>query len=97
MEPIPSFRAFPHNYIDFMSRHDAHETLRLDDYRAAMEGIYSTSVSERTIDEARRYFTSDADRMCYPASLECRTGRSTPPIVRSKIYPLPAAPYSQSR
>ena len=35
-----------------MSRLDARGTLSLDDYRAAMEGVYSTSVSERTIDEA---------------------------------------------
>ena len=35
-----------------MSRHNAREKLSLEDYEAAMEGIYSTSVSERTIDEA---------------------------------------------
>lgn len=34
-----------------MSRHNALENLSLNDYRAAMEGVYSTSVSERTIDE----------------------------------------------
>ena len=42
----------PHGAGRVMSRHDARETLSLDDYRAAMEGVYSTSVSERTIDEA---------------------------------------------
>ena len=31
---------------------EARETLNLREYRTAMEGIYSTSVNERTIDEA---------------------------------------------
>lgn len=35
-----------------MSRREARETLNLREYRTAMEGIYSTSVNERTIDEA---------------------------------------------
>lgn len=42
----------PHGAGRVMSRHDARERLSLDDYRAAMEGIYTTSVSEGTIDEA---------------------------------------------
>ena len=42
----------PHGAGRVMSRHDARETLSLEDYRAAMKGIYTTSVSERTIDEA---------------------------------------------
>ena len=35
-----------------MSRREARETLNLREYRTAMEGIYSTSVNERTIGEA---------------------------------------------
>ena len=35
-----------------MSRREARETLNLREYRTAMEGTYSTSVNERTIDEA---------------------------------------------
>lgn len=35
-----------------MSRREARETLNLRECRTAMEGIYSTSVNERTIDEA---------------------------------------------
>ena len=31
-----------------MSRREARETLNLREYRTAMEGIYSTSVNERT-------------------------------------------------
>ncbi len=42
----------PHGAGRVMSRHDARESLSMDDYRAAMEGVYSTSVNERTIDEA---------------------------------------------
>ena len=42
----------PHGAGRVMSRRDARETLRMKDYKAAMEGIYSTSVNERTIDEA---------------------------------------------
>lgn len=35
-----------------MSRREARETLNLREDRTAMEDIYSTSVNERTIDEA---------------------------------------------
>lgn len=35
-----------------MSRREARETLNLREYRTAMEGIYSTSVNERTIADA---------------------------------------------
>ena len=42
----------PHGAGRVMSRREARETLDLREYRAAMEGIYSTSVNERTIDEA---------------------------------------------
>lgn len=42
----------PHGAGRVMSRREARETLDLREYRTAMEGIYSTSVNERTIDEA---------------------------------------------
>ena len=42
----------PHGAGRVMSRREARETLNLREYRTAMEGIYSTSVNERTIDEA---------------------------------------------
>lgn len=42
----------PHGAGRIMSRRDARESLSLDDYKAIMTGIYSTSVNERTIDEA---------------------------------------------
>lgn len=35
-----------------MSRKKAHETLSMEEYAAAMAGIYTTSVNETTIDEA---------------------------------------------
>lgn len=42
----------PHGAGRVMSRHDAREKLSLKEYEADMEGIYSTSIGERTIDEA---------------------------------------------
>ena len=42
----------PHGAGRIMSRTKAKETLDMDAYRAAMKGIYTTSVNERTIDEA---------------------------------------------
>ena len=42
----------PHGAGRIMSRTKAKETLSIEDYKAAMEGIYTTSVSESTIDEA---------------------------------------------
>lgn len=42
----------PHGAGRVMSRREARETLNLREYRTAMEGVYSTSVNERTIDEA---------------------------------------------
>ena len=44
--------AAPHGAGREMSRGDAKEKLSLDAYKADMEGIYSTSVCESTIDEA---------------------------------------------
>lgn len=42
----------PHGAGRLMSRADAKRGISLDDYRAAMEGIYSSSVGESTIDES---------------------------------------------
>ncbi len=42
----------PHGAGRLMSRSKAKETLSLEDYRKTMEGIYTTSVNEATLDEA---------------------------------------------
>ncbi len=42
----------PHGAGRVMSRKKAHETLSMEEYAAAMAGIYTTSVNETTIDEA---------------------------------------------
>lgn len=42
----------PHGAGRVLSRTNAKATLSMDDYRTAMEGIYSTSVKESTLDEA---------------------------------------------
>ncbi|MGN0537206.1 MAG: RtcB family protein [Acutalibacteraceae bacterium] len=42
----------PHGAGRVMSRSKAKETLKMEDYRAAMAGIYTTSVNEATLDEA---------------------------------------------
>ncbi len=42
----------PHGAGRIMSRSKAKQTLNMEDYRAAMSGIYTTSVNEATLDEA---------------------------------------------
>ena len=42
----------PHGAGRVMSRKTAYATLSLEEYAAAMEGIYTTSVNEKTLDEA---------------------------------------------
>lgn len=42
----------PHGAGRMMTRSQAKTEISLDDYRAAMEGIYTTSVSESTLDES---------------------------------------------
>ena len=42
----------PHGAGRLMSRTKAKETLSMEAYREAMKGIYTTSVSEATLDEA---------------------------------------------
>ena len=42
----------PHGAGRTMSRNIARQTLKLEDYKKSMDGIYTTSVNEETIDEA---------------------------------------------
>ena len=42
----------PHGFGRLMSRSKAKETLKMEDFKSAMEGIYTTCVSTSTIDEA---------------------------------------------
>ena len=51
----------PHGAGRLMSRSEAKETLNLEAYRASMEGIYTTSVNEFTIDEAPMAYKSIGD------------------------------------
>ena len=51
----------PHGAGRVLSRAKARETLSMDAYRAAMAGIYSSSVSEQTIDEAPMAYKSLED------------------------------------
>ena len=51
----------PHGAGRLMSRADARERLSMDDYRAAMAGVYTTSVTERTLDEAPAAYKAGDD------------------------------------
>lgn len=51
----------PHGAGRVMSRGMAKKTLSLDEYRASMEGIYTTSVNESTLDEAPMVYKSLED------------------------------------
>ena len=51
----------PHGAGRIMSRTAAKEQLDLDEYRREMEGIYTTSVNEATLDEAPMAYKSLAD------------------------------------
>ncbi len=59
-DPDWNFSA-PHGAGRLMSRGRARAVLTLDEYRAAMDGIYSTSVNESTIDEAPMAYKSLSD------------------------------------
>lgn len=48
----------PHGAGRIMSRSQAKKAINLDDYRTAMQGIYTTSVNENTIDEAPMAYKS---------------------------------------
>ena len=51
----------PHGAGRIMSRKKAKDTLDMEAYRAAMSGVYSTSVNEHTLDEAPMAYKSLAD------------------------------------
>lgn len=51
----------PHGAGRLMSRTAARETLSMEDYRDAMEGIYTTCVVPETIDEAPMAYKSLSD------------------------------------
>ena len=51
----------PHGAGRLMSRLKAKETLDMETYQAAMEGIYTTSVNEKTLDEAPMAYKSLED------------------------------------
>ena len=51
----------PHGAGRLMSRSKAKETLDMEAYKAAMEGIYTTSVNEKTLDEAPMAYKSLED------------------------------------
>ena len=51
----------PHGAGRLMSRTKAKESLSMEDYRSMMEGIYTTSVNEATLDEAPMAYKSLAD------------------------------------
>lgn len=53
----------PHGAGRIMSRKKAKESLNLDDYKHEMEGIYTTSVNEATLDEAPMAYKSLEDIM----------------------------------
>ena len=56
--PFP-LNAFPPKMRSFVTT--AKETLDVEEYRREMEGIYSTSVNEATLDEAPMAYKSLAD------------------------------------
>ena len=58
--PYWNFSA-PHGAGRIMSRTAAKERLDLDEYRREMEGIYTTSVNEATLDEAPMAYKSLSD------------------------------------
>lgn len=51
----------PHGAGRLMSRRKAKESLSMDEYKTMMEGVYTTSVNESTLDEAPMAYKSLAD------------------------------------
>ena len=51
----------PHGAGRLMSRAKAKDSLNMEEYKQAMEGIYTTSVSEATLDEAPMAYKSLED------------------------------------
>ncbi|MCL2326415.1 MAG: RtcB family protein [Proteobacteria bacterium] len=50
----------PHGAGRLMSRHKAFDTLSMNEYRQQMQGIFSTSISQKTLDEAPMAYKSMA-------------------------------------
>lgn len=69
----------PHGSGRVMKRSDAKEALSMEDYRREMEGIYSTSVSESTLDESP---------MAYRRMAEIETAISPTAEVADVLTPL---------
>ena len=53
----------PHGAGRLMSRASAYKNLKMEDFKNAMEGIYSTSVNEETLDESPMAYKSIYDIM----------------------------------
>lgn len=51
----------PHGAGRLMSRSEAREKLRMEDFTASMEGVYTTSVKPETIDESPMAYKSLKD------------------------------------
>ena len=51
----------PHGAGRIMSRGKARNTLSLEEYRKTMEGVYTTSINENTLDEAPMAYKSLGD------------------------------------
>ena len=51
----------PHGAGRILSRHDALKNLSLEEYQRTMEGIYSTSVTRKTLDESPMAYKSKED------------------------------------
>jgi RNA-splicing ligase RtcB len=51
----------PHGAGRIMSRSKARDVIEMEDYRKSMEGIYTTSVSTATLDEAPMAYKSLED------------------------------------
>jgi len=55
----------PHGAGRLMSRREAIDSIDLEDFKKEMEGIYSTSVSQKTIDESPMAYKSIEDILAY--------------------------------
>lgn len=51
----------PHGAGRILSRHDALKTLSLEDYKNTMQGIYSTCITNKTLDESPMAYKSKKD------------------------------------
>ena len=72
----------PHGAGRVLSRSRAREQLNMDEYRHSMEGVYTTSVSESTIDEAPMAYKDIRTVMAAQRELVRIRGTFTPRIVK---------------